>query len=91
MSVLMECHCGDIYIARQGDLDRGWGLSCSKRCAAIRRDFGRKAAKRVDGNKIKQNRKKPSTHRYRRYDEVYNQFENWGHPFADGYEGHGQY
>lgn len=43
----MVCHCGAKYEARKADLDRGWGLSCSKRCASIRREFGRPAAKRA--------------------------------------------
>lgn len=43
--VTMICHCGEEYEARKADIKRGWGLSCSKRCAAIRRDFGRPAAK----------------------------------------------
>jgi len=43
--VKMVCHCGDEYEARTADIKRGWGLSCSKRCAAIRRDFGRPAGK----------------------------------------------
>lgn len=43
----MVCHCGTRYPARTADLKRGWGLSCSKACAAIRRDFGRPAAKRA--------------------------------------------
>ena len=42
----MVCHCGNEYEARTADLARGWGLSCGKRCAAIRRDFGRPAATR---------------------------------------------
>lgn len=44
--VWMVCACGTEYPAREADLKRGWGLSCSKSCAAIRRDFGRPAAKR---------------------------------------------
>ena len=44
--VKMICHCGNEYDARQADLDRKWGLSCSKSCASIRREFGRPAAKR---------------------------------------------
>lgn len=40
----MRCHCGCTYTARVADIKRGWGLSCSKRCAAIRRDFGRPKA-----------------------------------------------
>lgn len=42
----MICHCGTEYKAREADLARGWGLSCSKACAAIRREFGRPAGKR---------------------------------------------
>lgn len=42
---LMVCHCGTEYEARTADIARGWGLSCSKRCAAIRRDFNKPAAK----------------------------------------------
>lgn len=43
----MICHCGVRYQARQADLNRGYGLSCSKRCASIRREFGRPAAKKA--------------------------------------------
>ena len=35
--VLRTCHCGTIYRARQADLNRGWGKSCSKHCAAVKR------------------------------------------------------
>lgn len=44
--VEMICHCSQEYEARQADLKRGQGLSCCKRCAAIRREFGRPPAKR---------------------------------------------
>lgn len=43
----MVCHCGAPYLAREADLSRGWALSCSKSCAAARRDFGRPAGKRA--------------------------------------------
>ena len=43
--VTMTCHCGVEYKARSADVARGWALSCSKRCAAIRREFGRPPAK----------------------------------------------
>lgn len=46
-TVQMKCHCGQEYAARTADIARGWGLSCCKRCAAIRRDYGRPAAKPV--------------------------------------------
>lgn len=42
-TVQMKCHCGETYTAKVADLKRGWGVSCSKRCAAIRREFGRPA------------------------------------------------
>lgn len=35
--VKMTCHCGKHYEARESDLKRGWGLSCSKSCAAYRK------------------------------------------------------
>jgi hypothetical protein len=44
--VWMICHCGKEYQARTADLKRGYGFSCNKSCAAVRREFGRPAAKR---------------------------------------------
>lgn len=44
--VQMVCHCGQEYDAREAELKRGNGFSCGKRCAAIRRDYGRPKAKR---------------------------------------------
>lgn len=44
--VQMVCHCGQEYDAREAELKRGNGLSCGKRCAAIRRNYGRPPAKR---------------------------------------------
>lgn len=44
--VEMVCHCGQEYDAREAELKRGNGYSCGKRCAAIRRDYGRPPAKR---------------------------------------------
>jgi hypothetical protein len=46
------CWCGKQYQAREADIKRGWGLSCCKSHAAIRRDYGRPKATRVDGAKI---------------------------------------
>lgn len=31
------CRCGKKYKAREADLKRGWGKSCSKSCAAMKR------------------------------------------------------
>lgn len=44
---LMQCHCGNKYLAKKADLKRGWGLSCSKQCAARRREFNKPAATEV--------------------------------------------
>ena len=35
----MKCHCGNVYEARKADLKRGWAMSCSKSCAAARREY----------------------------------------------------
>ncbi|UIW10231.1 hypothetical protein [Flyfo siphovirus Tbat1_6] len=45
--VQMVCHCGKHYDAREADLKRGWGLSCSKSCAASRKVLRLPAAKRI--------------------------------------------
>ena len=47
----MVCFCDTVYRARLADLKRGWGLTCSKRCAAIKREFGRPPAKEL-GTKL---------------------------------------
>lgn len=46
-TVRMKCWCGVEYDAREADLKRGWGMSCSKSHAAIKRDYGRPNATRV--------------------------------------------
>ena len=56
--VELICHCGERYFAREADLKRGWGKSCSKSCAATKRDFGRPNPKRVDGLKLPNKTKK---------------------------------
>lgn len=103
MAVEMKCHCGEEYKAREADLKRGWARSCSKSCAAIRRDFGRPAAKRVDGGKLPHVKKKGAKRYTRdtRYDDQstlpswarYNPDDIWNeydeHPFSD--EGLGQW
>jgi hypothetical protein len=43
----MKCFCGNEYVAKKADLKRGWGKSCSKSCAAIRREFGRPAGIKI--------------------------------------------
>ena len=70
MLIIMICHCGAKYLARESDLSRGWARSCSKSCAAIRRDFGRKAGVRADKAKIKITKDKPSSNRSLTYEEI---------------------
>lgn len=47
----MKCHCGAVYEARKADLKRGWAKSCSKSCAAIRREYSKPAAVKIELNK----------------------------------------
>lgn len=62
--VEMTCHCGIVYEASVSDLKRGWGLSHNKKCAAIRRKYGKPKAKPVDpANQVKKTRPKPSSKR----------------------------
>lgn len=52
-NVELICWCGQHYTARQADLNRGWGMSCSKSHAATKRDYGRAQPTRVsDGSKV---------------------------------------
>lgn len=67
------CHCGKSYTARQADLDRGWGLSCSKSCAATKRGFGRPKARSVESEEPDH--------------EI--DPEDYGHIFMSGCDGHG--
>ncbi len=45
--IAMRCHCGKEYQARQADLNRGRAKSCGKRCASIKREYGRPDAVKV--------------------------------------------
>lgn len=49
--IKMRCKCGVEYSAKQSDVDRGWGRSCSKRCAAKKRERrnGHRFRSRGDG------------------------------------------
>ncbi len=105
MAKLLEmiCWCGGHYDAREADIKRGWGLSCCKSHAAIRRDLGKPKATRADGVKLKRVRKKDRganrvTPDYRhnltkkgslsQRDPDY--VDEQGHIMACGQEGHGQ-
>lgn len=64
------CWCGEEYAAKESDLKRGWGYSCCKSHAAIKRDYGRsnpivketgKKLQPVPKKKRGANRSKPDT------------------------------
>ncbi len=37
-TVQRTCACGTVFTAREADVKRGWAKSCSKSCAAKRRE-----------------------------------------------------
>ena len=41
MWIEKRCSCGQKYMAREADIKRGWAKSCSKSCAAKKRDNSR--------------------------------------------------
>lgn len=90
----MICWYGEHYSAREADIKRGWGMSCCKSHAAIRRDFGRPCAKRADGIEVKAvNSKNRGARRLTPDTRTYNDdsyLVDYGHIMASGYEGHGQ-
>lgn len=104
-TVELICHCGCKYTARIADINRGWGLSCSKSCAAIKRDFGRPNPRYAENGcpvlmtkKMRAKRKVLRKGRgnqcqkdgVRRGCEENLHPINYGHIFASGDEGHGQ-
>lgn len=43
-TVCVNCQrCGEVFVARVADINRGWGKYCSKRCKAIKQTYGRNA------------------------------------------------
>lgn len=54
-TVTLVCWCGLPYVARIADLKRGWGRSCCKSHAAIKRDYGKAAPRELNtGRTVKQ-------------------------------------
>ena len=51
-AVKLKCACGAIYTKRTADIERGWGKSCSKRCAAIKRTHNTPNATFLDGAEV---------------------------------------
>lgn len=99
MNIELICWCGCHYYAREVDLRRGWGKSCSKSCAATKRDYGRPNPKRVDGlalpkidkmKKVKRSFIKKSVYNSNEYQKDGIHPIGYGHIMASGDEGHGQ-
>lgn len=51
--VTLVCFCGEEYEVREADIKRGWGKTCSKSCAAVKREYGRPDPKTLSGKSIK--------------------------------------
>ena len=72
MNIERECNndnCRIKYMARTADLKRGWGKSCSKRCAAIVRKYGNRPVAEAS----KKYRDRPNDNRT--YDSVIDECE----------------
>jgi len=70
--VQKECACGNLYMAREADLRRGWAKSCSKSCAAKRRE-------KYPTKKVRTRQRKRKNERRRRGRD----FDNYNpHPFS---------
>lgn len=84
--------CEAKFYARMADRARGWGRFCSKACKASKQKFGGTKAfweKHSPGNKRSNIAKYGE--RIRRSDDDHDgDLDHWGHPFAAGFEGHGQ-
>lgn len=59
-TIKTKCSCGEIFFPRVSDVKRGWGKSCSKSCAASKRDNSKYyAAKKKAKKKHNKRKKKP--------------------------------
>ena len=78
--------CEQPFTARIADRKRGWAKCCSKACKASKQQFGYNKAFWESHNP---NNKKANITKYaeRLLDD---HDEDWGHPMAAGFEGHGQ-
>lgn len=94
----LQCWCGTKYEARETDIKRGWGFSCCKSHAAIKRDYGRSnpinlaTGKHINNVSKKKRPKRVATDTrvYSKSKVKHDDMSHWGHIFASGYEGHGQ-
>jgi hypothetical protein len=76
--------CDAKFTARTADRKRGWARFCSKACKASKQQFGgtKKFWEAANPNNKRSNIGK--------YTDRLADDEHWGHPFAAGFEGHGQ-
>jgi len=51
-SLTLVCYCGTQYVAREADIKRGWAKTCSKTCAATKREYGRPNARHTTGASV---------------------------------------
>lgn len=82
MKIQQTCRCGNIYFAREADLKRGWGKSCSKKCAAIKRTIQENS-----GN----HKLAPASKKYRNRNDFSIGSKNWNQASAEiemGWDGH---
>lgn len=56
--VTLVCFCGSEYSARFADISRGWAKTCSKRCAAVKRERGRPCARHLCGSAVQWGQKR---------------------------------
>lgn len=84
--------CKQPFIARTADRKRGWARFCSKTCKAVKQEArtGQYAAYRNrEDLRSEDSGLSADQRRAKKWDEEMN--EDWGHPMAAGYEGHGQW
>ncbi|QZI68703.1 hypothetical protein K5F93_20175 [Pseudomonas protegens] len=85
-TVEVSCEwCAAKFTARTADRKRGWGKFCSKPCKASKQEFGGTKAFWKSANP---NNKRSNIGKY--VDRLSDDYDHWGHPFAAGFEGHGQ-
>ena len=78
--------CAGNFTARIADRKRGWARFCSKACKASKQQFGGTKAFWEEANP---NSRRSNIGKYA--DRLNDESDHWGHTFAAGYEGHGQY
>lgn len=76
--------CKQPFIARLADRKRGWARFCSKSCKASKQEFG---GTKAEWEKLNPNNRISPI---KKYANRLLENDDWGHPLASGFEGHGQ-